>query len=61
VGIEEIKSTVSERAANSIERCDEFKFSTNERNIELIQLGSLEEKMNRNLKIKRTCSVEKMI
>lgn len=30
VDIEEIKSTTSERAANSIERCDEFKFSTNE-------------------------------
>ena len=41
VDIEEIKSTTSERAANSIERCDEFKFSTNEWNIESLDWGVL--------------------
>ena len=60
MGIEEIKSTASERVAR-YNRYDKFNFLSNERNIELIQLGSLEEKMNRNLKIKRTCSVEQMI
>ena len=51
MGIEEIKSTTSEKAAR-YNRDDKFNFSSNKWNIELIQLGGLEEIIDRNLNIK---------